>query len=92
MKKRSVVIMTSLIVVSAILAVISYLTLPDMVTVQVTLSGEAGNRMPKLLAIAVPFGLSVISALAYGKKSENVKYLLLSLLGMAIYIITWLVN
>ena len=92
MKKSTAVVTVCLITVSVILAVISFLILPDVVTVQVTVSGDVGNTMPKLFAVALPFAISIIFAVMYGRKDDNKRYLFLSLLGIAIYVITWAMN
>ncbi|MGE4485180.1 MAG: hypothetical protein AB7C97_08725 [Oscillospiraceae bacterium] len=92
MKKSTTIVAVCLIAVSVILAVISFLILPDMVTVQVTFSGGAGNTMPKLFAVALPFVISIIFAVIYCRKDDNKRYLFLSLLGIAIYVITWAIN
>ncbi|NCC68416.1 MAG: DUF1648 domain-containing protein, partial [Clostridia bacterium] len=53
MKKQNIIAIVG-IVVSAALAVASYILLPDVVTVQLGVDGSASNTMPKLFAVLIP--------------------------------------
>ena len=52
-----------LIVAAVVLAVFSWRCLPDVVTVQVGLDGRATNTLPKMAAIVIPLGLSLVGSL-----------------------------
>ena len=53
----------SLFIISAIIAVISWLLLPDMVTAQLSFGSEVEKNMPKLMVIIFPLGISFIGYL-----------------------------
>ena len=92
MKKKWISI---LLVAAAIgLGVISWLLLPDVVAVQVGVDGQIINTMPKLLAIAIPVGLSVAGSVINltGKEETNKKGYILSVAGIAIMVLSLLVN
>ena len=54
----------TLFIISSIIGVISWFLLPDMVSEQISFSGEVLRTTPKLLAIIFPIGLSFIGYLA----------------------------
>ena len=92
MKKNLISI---LFVVAAIgLGIISCFLLPDVVAVQVGVDGQITNTMPKLLAIIIPLGLSVAGSLMNltGKEEKNIKGYILSVVGIAVMVLSLLVN
>lgn len=81
-------------VVAAIgLGIYGYKVLPDMVTVQVDLSGNPSNTYPKVLAIASQSVLSIGGGIGYyfSKKKER-SYLILAIVGLMVSIITLVYN
>ena len=63
-----------LVVVAIGLSVVSWFILPDVVTVQVGVDGHVTNTMPKVLAVAIPLGVSVVgSAINPAGKDEKIK-------------------
>ena len=92
MKKKWISI---LLVAAAIgLGVISWLLLPDVVAVQVGIDGKISNTLPKVLAVAIPFGVSVVGSVMNltGKEETNKKGYILSVAGIAIMVLSLLVN
>lgn len=90
-KRKRLVILVVMLVLSAALFALGMIILPDTLVVQVTASGADGNTLPKLLGLLLPFGLSVIFAILYYKKGES-KDFLLALLGIAVYGLTFYFN
>ena len=92
MKKKWISI---LLVAAAIgLGVISWLLLPDVVAVQVGIDGKITNTLPKVLAVAIPFGVSVVGSVMnlISKEETNKKGYILSVAGIAIMVLSLLVN
>lgn len=64
-----------------------------MVTVQINMSGNPSNIYPKILAVILPTVLSIGGSLGYYfSKEKEKKYLILSIIGMAILVITLVFN
>lgn len=86
----------SVILIAAALAlgIISWFFLPDVTAVQIGFDGQATNTMPKLLAIAIPFGISLIGSIMNltNKEEKNGKGLLLAVIGLAAMILSLLFN
>lgn len=82
-----------IIVISLGLGIYGYMVLPDMVTVQIDMSGNPSNTYPKILAVVLPALLSIGGAIGYyfSERKEN-KYLILSIIGLLISIITLFFN
>ena len=76
------------------LGVISWLLLPDVVAVQVGIDGKITNTLPKVLAVAIPFGVSVVGSVMnlISKEETNKKGYILSVAGIAIMVLSLLVN
>lgn len=94
--KKYTVYFYILLAVSIILALISYIFLPETVITQISLKGSASTTMPKIFAIALPFALSAgPSALCLFNRDSKVsskKCLLLSVIGIVIFAIMLFVN
>ena len=91
MKKNLISIIFVLVAIG--LGVISWLLLPDVVAVQVGVDGKITNTMPKVLAVAIPLGVSVVgSAMNLTGKEENKKGYVLSVVGIAIMVLSLLFN
>ena len=92
MKKKWINIL--FVAVAIGLGVISWLLLPDVVAVQVGIDGKISNTLPKVLAVAIPFGVSVVGSVMNltGKEETNKKGYILSVAGIAIMVLSLLVN
>lgn len=91
MKSRKLLLTLGLILTAVVLAVIGWIVLPATLVLQVTLSGEAGTTLPKIMGLGIPFLLSTVFAVIY-YFNENNKHLLLSVLGLLMFIIAFLMN
>ena len=69
-------------------------TLPEVVAVQVGFDGKVSNTMPKVLAVAIPFGVSVVGSVMHltGKEEKIGKGFILSVAGIAIMVLSLLIN
>lgn len=83
-----------IIVLSVALAVIGYIILPDMLIVQLRVDGSAGNTLAKPLGLLIPLAMSVVFSFLYMKSDtkERYKHLVISLIGIAIYGLIFLMN
>ena len=92
MKKKWISIL--FVAVAIGLGVISWLLLPDVVAVQVGIDGKISNTLPKVLAVAIPFVVSVVGSVMNltGKEETNKKGYILSVAGIAIMVLSLLVN
>ena len=90
-KSVKIAIVSAMLLASAALAVIGILLLPDTLTMQITVSGEGGTKLPKLAGLAIPFILSTVFPVLFyingGKKN-----LFISAVGFAFYAFTFIVN
>lgn len=86
MDKKRLYIVASVILLSVILAVVSWFVLPDMVAVQINMQGNAGNTVPKLIGILIPLFFSVVFSVLYYKNGD-LRHLLISVLGIVIGIV-----
>ena len=70
--KTQKILAAALFVVSAALAVVSWLLLPQTVAAQMTLSGETGTTLPKIFAVLLPLALGAGgAAAAFFNKDES---------------------
>ena len=75
------------------LGLYGYKVLPDMVTVQVDLSGNPSNTYPKLLAIASQTVLIIAGGIGYYFSREREKsFLILAVVGILVSVITLMYN
>lgn len=83
-----------IIVISIILTIIGYVFLPKDLIVQVTPSGEARYSLPKILALSIPFAISTLFSILYmqGEPKFRRKNLILSILGIVVFIFIFLAN
>lgn len=91
---KTKVISVILIAAALGLGIFSWFVLPDVVAVQVGLDGQVSNTMPKALAVAVPLGISVVGSVINltSRDEKNSKGFLLSLVGLALMVLSLLVN
>ena len=95
MKMKNKIIPFFLFCLSIAFAIVSYVLLPNEVITQITLSGSHYRTMPKLVAIMIPFLLSggfSIAAAVLHDETKNKKYLLVSFIGILVYIVMLVVN
>ena len=94
MKKKNISAAV-LIVLSVILAAVSYMILPPSVITQFSPGLTNVTEMPKLAAIAIPFSLGIVggvlSLLSKDGKTKS-KTLLISAVGIAVFVIIIVVN
>lgn len=82
-----------LLIVAFGLGVGSWFLLPDVVAVQVGFDGKVSNTMPKVLAVSIPLAVSVVgSAMNLTGKEDNKKGYVLSVIGIAILVLSLLFN
>lgn len=88
-KSLSIIIIIAVVV----LAVISFVVLPDSVITQISIGDSGVTRMPKLAALLIPtfFGLAG-GFMTLEDKGNGKKGLLLGTVGILIFIITLVVN
>ena len=95
MKTKNIVAVI-LLIASAVLAVVSWLVLPQTVVTQISIGGSGTSSMPKIVAIAFPFTLSAGAAggalLAKENDEAQNKSLIVSAVGLVIFIIMLAVN
>lgn len=84
-------IVSGIIAAGIILAIIGWFILPDILVVQITINGGAGNTLPKLAGIALPLLVNAVFSAAY-YYTENKKYLLAAIVGLAAAVFTIAVN
>ncbi|MGN1406595.1 MAG: DUF1648 domain-containing protein [Erysipelotrichaceae bacterium] len=80
-----------LLAISAVLCIYSFTALPDQVVVQFGFNGEVTNTLPKLLALFIPLGISVLGLYMKLKSDEN-KGTVLQIVGILAFILTLLFN
>lgn len=93
MKSKQIVAI-AVIVIALALAIVGYIVLPDTLVMQVTVSGDAGTTMPKLLGLGIPTLISVGAALYFllNKNNESNKVLFVSFVGIFAFILTFVFN
>lgn len=93
MKMNKKILLGIIIVISLGLGIYGYMVLPDMVTVQIDISGNPSNTYPKIFAVVLPTLLSIGGGLGYYfSKEKEKKYLILSVIGFLISVITLIFN
>lgn len=91
MKNRIIAII--LIVLAITLAVVSYLLLPATVATQISITGEAANKFPKLIAILIPTAFSLGGGIGCLVSKDDIrKPVVISLIGIGIFIIMLVTN
>lgn len=82
-----------LLVIAAIgLGVISWLLLPDVVAVQVGFDGQITNTLPKIPAVAIPLGVSLVGSVMNLTGQKDKKGYILSVAGIAVMVLSLLFN
>ncbi|MGN1343979.1 MAG: hypothetical protein ACI4U3_05325 [Traorella sp.] len=79
--------------VSLLLAILSWILLPQQVIIQFNLSESHVNQVPKLFAVLLAFALSGgFSIASYFVKNQQNKYQLISLIGILVFVTMLIVN
>lgn len=87
--KKSVAI--SLIIVAVALAIVGFIYLPDVVAVQIGLTGDVSNTMAKPLAVIIPANIAIAGAII-NIKDNNSKGTTLCVVGIIVQIVTLIFN
>ena len=92
MKKNLISIVIMMIAIG--LGICAWFLLPEVVAVQVGMDGQVTNTMPKLLAILIPFVISAAGVVMNltNKKENSMKGFVLSLVGIAVMLLTLFFN
>ena len=92
MKKNWIGIFIMIIAIG--LGICAWFLLPEVVAVQVGMDGQVTNTMPKLLAILIPFVISAAGVVMNltNKKENSMKGFVLSLVGIAVMLLTLFFN
>lgn len=92
-KMNKKIVVVGIFAASIALGIFGYIYLPEMVTVQVDLSGNPSNIYPKMLAIASQTILTFAGAMGYYfSKEREKKWLVLAAVGLIISVITLVYN
>ena len=87
------IIVGAMIAAAIGLGIYGYKVLPEMVTVQVDLSGNPSNTYPKVLAIASQSILTIGGDMGYYFSKEREKsFLILAIVGLLVSVITLVYN
>ncbi len=89
--KTRLLLVITIGVIAVGLFIAGYIILPDTVVMQLQADGSAGTTMPKLLALLVPLAFTGVFA-AFFYKNGATKHLLVSLLGLAMFLLTFAFN
>lgn len=92
MKKNWISIIIMIIAIG--LGICAWFLLPEVVAVQVGMDGQVTNTMPKLLAILIPLVISAAGVVMNltNKKENSMKGFVLSLVGIAVMLLTLFFN
>ena len=92
MKKNLISIVIMMIAIG--LGICAWFLLPEVVAVQVGMDGQVTNTMPKLLAILIPLVISAAGVVMNltNKKENSMKGFVLSLVGIAVMLLTLFFN
>jgi uncharacterized membrane protein len=82
-----------MILVGAVLAIVGYVVLPDLLVMQWGVAATAeGGASPKLAALAIPFLICLAGALGYMFYEEKKNLLFISGLGIFVLVLDWVFN
>lgn len=92
-KMNKKIVVAGILAASIALGIFGYIYLPEMVTVQVDLSGNPSNTDSKMMAIASQTILSFAGSIGYYfSKEREKKWLVLAAVGLIISVITLVYN
>ena len=86
---KSVILVAGAIVIGIVMAVISWMILPDSVATQFKGMSTGAPNVPKVVAVALPLGITVFSAIQSFKVPDSIK---ICLVGYVANILFWLSN
>ena len=91
--KKKAIIMVLLITIAVALAIIGYITLPDVLIMQIQANGSAGTTLPKPVGLAIPLLVTVIFSVLYFKRNNNSsRNIGVALLGILMSVLTFVFN
>jgi len=88
-KKKNIILAVVLIVIGIVMAVVSWMILPDEVATQFSGFDTGAPTVPKFVAVILPFAITTIFAI-YGITYR--KQALICLVGYGLNILFWLSN
>lgn len=76
------------------LTVIGYLVLPETLTMQFTAAGQTATTLPKPVGLALPALLTIgfAAAARFGAAEKSAKNLLVSAVGLVVFVLTFVLN
>ena len=86
---NNILIAGGMVLISVVLAVISWLILPDMVSMQFKGLQTGAPALPKLFAVLIAFGFSAGFSVASARMEEARRY---AFIGYALHILFWISN
>jgi lysylphosphatidylglycerol synthetase-like protein (DUF2156 family) len=90
---KKAIIMVLLITVVVALAIIGFITLPDVLIMQIQANGSAGTTLPKPIGLAIPLLVTVIFSVLYYKRNNNSnRNIGVALLGILMSVLTFVFN
>ncbi len=92
MKNKKLLITISIIAAAVALAVVGFIILPDTLVVQLSMSGQAANTMPKLLGVLIPFLICAVFSILYYRTEKGGKNLIVSLIGIVVFVLLFVFN
>ena len=87
--KKTMILVIAASVIGIIMAVISWMILPDSVATQFQSMDTGAPDVPKFVAVALPLGITLFSAVQTFKYPDSIK---ICLVGYAANILFWLSN
>lgn len=87
--KKAIILAAGAIVIGVVMAVISWIILPDMVATQFKEMSTGAPDVPKVVAVALPLVITGIFAVQSLKNKDSIK---ICLVGYAANILFWLSN
>lgn len=86
---KSLLLVAGAILIGVVMAVISWMILPDSVATQFKGMSTGAPNVPKIVAVALPLGITVVCAIQSFKIPDSIK---ICLVGYAANILFWLSN
>ena len=90
--QKTTAVCLAAVAATVILAAVGWFLLPERVGMQLGLSGQLQNYMPKPLALLVPVGLSAVGAGLSAAETRRTAGLVLSLVAPALLAVMFVMN
>ena len=87
--KKTMTLVVGAIAIGVVMAIISWVILPDSVSTQLKNFDTGAPEVPKLVAVALPLGITIFSAVQALKIPDSIK---ICLVGYAANILFWISN